>query len=1256
MGIPKFYRYVAQRWPLTSQQVDEGVVPEFDNLYLDMNSIVHQCTHANADKVGHLDEQTSFVQIGNYIEHLFTIIQPKKHFFLAIDGVAPRAKMNQQRSRRFRSAQEAEEKQLASIAAGEDPEEDPFDSNCITPGTEFMAHLSVFLKNFVIQKINSDSQWQQCKVVLSGHEVPGEGEHKIMKYIRFLKSHENYDVNTRHCLYGLDADLIMLGLSTHEQHFALLREQVLFGPKKTESKEIVDQKFDLLHIALIRSYIQLEIQDKENPNETDFERVLDDLILIMFFLGNDFLPVTPMLMIEEDAIPTIFNAYKKYLRTEGNKYLSLNGEINFTHLREFLKLIMSVQIDRFEKTSLDPSWINDQLQRITGSKDTEHELVLSAKEMEFFKDDLKPFMLKCVRKHDTLSTFQLDSKLDQFQKFVATLAHAAGFEFVDSTLRMPDLDEAGIELARKTIRAYNAAFVPASEEDHVKYAEQFNHWRNRYYMRKFHDTYESPTVTNVALNYLEGLQWVLFYYYRGCPSWSWFYRYHYAPMTPELIEAIPNFKPVFDLSTPFTPFEQLMSVLPDRSSKLLPPCLRTLVLEPTSPIIDFYPHDFKLDKNNKKALWEAVVLIPFIDGDRLLRAVRPIEESQLNEDEILRNAFGNELQFEYNSEVSYFYKSPFGTQDLPSCHTVVLPITTDILNYRYGLLPGALVGLDALHGFPSLNSLPFTVTIEKNFGVKIFERPTPNDSVILHIKHKNHKFKRDDRVYVHWPFLSEVVVDRVENAIDFSHASIVVNNVSMDYKRHGVDIGKTERFVHVRDLVGLKRTRDGSFVKEFSNRTYAIPEQLVVPSIAHEDQRFKEIIAAPIGEEFPVDSYALMLISKFYGFPAKVLKTYADTNTVDVEAMGPVSDILAGKVSELVIEDSKNEKWYPLDVCSTKLKIGGRQLQSLTSRLMVAPKTGDRDINIALSICNFHSGLRADGLSRLGKDGRWELSDRCLEIIKLYGRKFEPEFHILKTTSRPRIDEDKLKEMRTWVKTHMDDVMFVPLYSTRVSTRGAKLIESAVISASSEPVHIQKAEVKNLNRGALLSLKNAHHQLRTQKFRLGCRVIFTQSSGKVNMFSRGTCIGITYHPKSPLAKSLDVIWDYEFTAGSKLDGRCVTSRGLTVRADSVLNISNIQLAYTHDPVPDFQARKNSYNSKPKNNSGQQGRTGKQAQNLKNFVPSEKRDDWNKFPELLKKMMVDDKKEKSGAVNSNGEKNKSKTKTGKKSKGGPRTNI
>jgi 5'-3' exoribonuclease 1 len=268
--------------------------------------------------------------------------------------------MNQQRGRRFRTAKEAKEIREKAERNGEKlPDEKAFDSNCITPGalqifafvyvltnppptgTPFMARLSDQMRYFINKKISEDSNWRNIEVVFSGHEVPGEGEHKIMEYIRLSRAQPDYNPNIRHCLYGLDADLIMLGLLSHDPHFCLLREEVKFGPPKKKGGNsrylshlasvvlsdihlfsLDSINFYLLHLSLMREYLDLEFRDIEPilPFDYNLERVIDDFILLAVFVGNDFLPNLPDLHIHENGLERLFDVYKKVLPSLGQLF------------------------------------------------------------------------------------------------------------------------------------------------------------------------------------------------------------------------------------------------------------------------------------------------------------------------------------------------------------------------------------------------------------------------------------------------------------------------------------------------------------------------------------------------------------------------------------------------------------------------------------------------------------------------------------------------------------------------------------------------------------------------------------------------------------------------------------------------------------------------------------------------------------------------------------------------------------------------
>ena len=109
MGVPKFFRWISERYPRINQPLDEDVqVPDIDHLYFDLNGIIHMCSHNNNDILSlSMKDEDIFRNMEEYMDLIVTrLVRPQQSVFIAVDGVAPRAKLNQQRGRRFRSSRE----------------------------------------------------------------------------------------------------------------------------------------------------------------------------------------------------------------------------------------------------------------------------------------------------------------------------------------------------------------------------------------------------------------------------------------------------------------------------------------------------------------------------------------------------------------------------------------------------------------------------------------------------------------------------------------------------------------------------------------------------------------------------------------------------------------------------------------------------------------------------------------------------------------------------------------------------------------------------------------------------------------------------------------------------------------------------------------------------------------------------------------------------------------------------------------------
>ena len=544
MGIPTYFKYITTQYDnLIINKLDKPI----NRLFLDLNCAIHPKAQKVLGEYPNLKnkldlEKKIYYEVLDYIKYLLEFTQPQDLLFLAIDGVAPRAKIQQQRYRRFKAAKDLKDKKKIYAKHSEPFIKNDWDTNAITPGTTFMTGLSKYL-GLELKKVSNN-----IKIILSDSNDPNEGEHKIFNYIKknFNKSNDEIDV-----IYGLDADLIMLSLTTFNSNIYLLREYVEFG---NIVNKVDHSPFLYLDIYRFKNCIIEELREN-GLKLSNNNNIITDYVFLCFLMGNDFLPHTLSLAIKNGGINILLEYYLDIVDKESRNYYLININRN--------------------KYSINISFFKKLIKKIAKSEND----------------------LLTIKTKDTLRS---------------RIHHKDYKTPLEKQLHLSE-------------------YLPVFNREDDKYVDMgsFN-WRQRYYEVCFKTEFKID-IDQICLNYLEGLHWTLNYYFQGCISYSWFYRYIHPPAMEDLKNFLEEHNN-FDINNclvynkiPYKPFIQLLIVLPSSSYKLLPESYRFLTTKDESNIIDLYPQDFKLDTFGKYQTWQCLPIIPLVEDQRIIEATKGLE-------------------------------------------------------------------------------------------------------------------------------------------------------------------------------------------------------------------------------------------------------------------------------------------------------------------------------------------------------------------------------------------------------------------------------------------------------------------------------------------------------------------------------------------------------------------------------------------------------------------------------------------------------
>jgi 5'-3' exoribonuclease 2 len=467
---------------------------------------------------------------------------------------------------------------------------------------------------------------------------------------------------------------------------------------------IAKKPFIWLHVSILREYLEAELHIPDQPFRFDLERALDDWVFMCFFVGNDFLPHLPSLDIRENGIDTLMAIWRDNIPLMGG-YVTKDGQVDLAKCQYILDGLAKQEDAIFKRRKQteerrDANAKRRKLEeqnrngngRSVNTKNSDsgrrrsspdygkasrpsaipppdlplfapgkgdidknfraitHEMVVNRGAI--YKANVANKSAAAVLKEKLLAGGTANGNSDaQESEIIPGLLEVVndGNETPETPLsalgkRKADLLEVD-ESSTPGRSTPDIAHTPKADSDEPP-PDNVRLWEDgyadRYYETKFGaDPKDIAFRNKVAAAYVEGLAWVLAYYSQGCPSWTWFYPYHYAPFAADFVN-LAEMKIVFDKSKPIKPYEQLMSVMPAGSNHTIPEPFRSLMTDEDSEIIDFYPEEFPIDLNGKKFAWQGVALLPFIDGKRLLDAMNK-RYPLLTEGDHARNQMGKDI-------------------------------------------------------------------------------------------------------------------------------------------------------------------------------------------------------------------------------------------------------------------------------------------------------------------------------------------------------------------------------------------------------------------------------------------------------------------------------------------------------------------------------------------------------------------------------------------------------------------------------------